>query len=57
MKRFIKVVAVGICVGILLLIIRETLNIDKDIFWKFYIIFGIAVVVCAVLFNVLYTNK
>ncbi len=57
MKRYITVVIIGVCIGILLLIIKETLNIDGGIFWKFYIIGGVAVVLGAVLFNVLYTNK
>lgn len=55
-KHFVKVVAAGIGIGILLLIIRSIFKIDEDVFMKGFWIAGTIVIAVAVLFNLLYVS-
>jgi len=54
MKHILKVIGIGVALGLLLLFIKQALNIPEEIFVKTYWIFGAAVVIAAVLFNHFY---
>lgn len=54
MKRHLKIIALGIPLGIILIIMKNSMNMDDDVFFKNYIIFGIVVVAVAVIINCLH---
>ena len=54
MKHILKVFGIGVALGVLLLFVKQVLNIPEEIFMKTYWIFGAAVVITAVLFNHFY---
>lgn len=54
MKRVFKVVIFGVCLGLLLLVIQQGLQIDRDLFMRYYWLIGSVVVLGAVLINVGY---
>lgn len=56
-KHFVKVVAAGIGIGILLLIIRSIFKIDEDVFMKGFWIVGGIFIIGAALFNILYVFR
>lgn len=57
MKHFVKVIAAGIGIGIVLAVIQNGLQIEKTLFLKVYFMVGIAVIAGAVLINLLYYKK
>lgn len=57
MKHFVKVIAAGIGLGIVLAVIQNGLQIEKTLFLKVYFMVGIAVIAGAVLINLLYYKK
>lgn len=56
MKRILKVVALGVCIGLLLGVFKGAFQIDDDVFNRWYWITAAAVVLGAVLINVLYNT-
>ena len=54
MKRFGKILMLGICIGIVSVFIQNTFHIEKTTFLRSYWMIGIAVVLLAVLFNIGY---
>lgn len=54
MKRVLKIVALGVCGGLLLVVLQGALRIDRDVFLHWYWIVAAAAVVGAVLVNVAY---
>ena len=54
MKRTLKVVALGVCIGLLLGILKGVFQINDDVFNRWYWIIAVVVVLGAVLVNVLY---
>lgn len=61
MKRVLKVVAFGVCLGLLLVAVQSALHIDRDAFIRGYWIAAPAVVIGAVLinagYNIFYQRK
>ena len=56
MKRVLKIIALGVLIGIFMLVIQFTLQIPKDTFMFYYKIFGAVVIFGAVLFNYIYIH-
>ena len=54
MKRIFKIIIIGICLGIVLIIIRNLFQIDESVFMKGYITAAILVIIAAVIINILY---
>ena len=54
MKRVLKIVFAGVCIGLLLGVLKGALQIDDDVFNRWYWIIAVVVVLGAVLVNVLY---
>lgn len=54
MKHILKVIGIGVVLGFVLLFFKQVLNLPEDVFMKYYWIFGVGVIVAAVLFNILY---
>lgn len=54
MKRLLKVVAIGVCIGLFLGVLKGAFQIDDDVFYLWYWGIGVAVILGAVLVNVLY---
>ena len=54
MKRVLKIVAIGVCIGLVLGALKGAFQIDDDVFNRWYWIIAVAVVLGAVLVNVLY---
>lgn len=54
MKHILKVIGIGVVLGLVLLFFKQVLNLPEDVFMKYYWIFGVGVIVAAVLFNILY---
>ena len=54
MKRVIKIVTIGICVGFVLAIFQKSFRIDKTAFMRGYWIAATAIIIGAVLINVFY---
>lgn len=54
MKRIFRIVVLGICFGLVLLIIQRGIQIDEEVFMHTYWIIAPAIVIGAVLVNVLY---
>lgn len=57
MKRFIRIIGIGIPLGIVLIVIKNVMNIEDDVFWKQYMIVGALVIVGAVIINCIYQIK
>lgn len=54
LKRILKIVAFGVCGGLLLVVLQTALHIDQDVFLHWYWIVAAAAVAGAVLVNVAY---
>ena len=54
MKRILRIVSFGICLGLVLLIVQKGFQIDEEIFMHTYWIIAPAIIIGAVLVNVLY---
>lgn len=54
MRRIVKIAAIGICVGLFLVIIKEGFQIDGAAFWRAYWILAPIIVAGAVMINVFY---
>ena len=54
MKRIFKIIAIGIIIGVLLVIAQIALHIPKDIFLHYYWICGVVIVLGAAFFNLFY---
>ncbi len=54
MKHIFKVLALGICLGLLLAVVRRLLHIDATLFMRGYWIIALSAIGVAVLINVLY---
>lgn len=54
MKRILKVIVLGICLGLAMIVLQKSLNIDTDEFMHIYWIAAIGIILGAVLINVLY---
>ena len=54
MKRIFKIIIIGICLGIVLIIIKNLFQIDESVFMKGYITAAILVIIAAVIINILY---
>lgn len=54
MKRILKIIIIGICLGIVLIIIRNLFRIDEKVFMQGYITAAIFVIIAAVIINLLY---
>jgi len=54
LKRVLKIFAVGVCTGLLLVVIQKGLQIDEDVFMRGYWAIALAVLAGVVLVNVLY---
>lgn len=57
MKRILKIFAMGLVFGTLLLIVQRALGIPQDVFLQYYWVFGTVVIVSAVLYNHLYIGR
>lgn len=49
MKHSLKVIGIGLVLGLVLLLIKQALHIPGDTFWGYYWIFGVAVIAAAVI--------
>ena len=56
MKRIMKIFIIGVCIGIVALLIQKSFHIDEDVFMRGYYIAAIVIVIGAVLFNILYNR-
>lgn len=54
MKHILKVIGIGVILGLALLLVQKALHIPEEIFMRYYWLFGVAVVAAAVLFNHFY---
>lgn len=54
MKQALKIIAFGVCLGLILVFIQITFQIEKNAFIRGYWIIAPAIVIGAVLFNVIY---
>lgn len=54
MKRILKIFIIGVCIGIVALLIQKFFHIDEDVFMRGYYIVAIVIIIGAVLFNILY---
>lgn len=54
MKHILKVIGIGVILGLALLLIQKALHIPEELFMRYYWLFGAAVVTVAVLFNHFY---
>ncbi len=54
MKRILKIVVIGVCIGLLSVVIQGALRIDRDVFLHWYWIIAAAVALGAALVNVVY---
>lgn len=57
MRHHLKVIGVGVCIGVLLCAVRIGLQIDRAVFWHRYWIAGAAAVLGAVLCYILYIGR
>lgn len=56
MKRILKIFIIGVCIGIVALLIQKFFHIDEDVFMRGYYIVAIVIIIGAVLFNILYNR-
>lgn len=56
MKRIVKSIMVGVCVGLLLLAGKIVFQISDSIFWQYYLIGGGIVIVGMAAFNIFYNR-
>lgn len=56
MKRIMKIFILGVCIGIVALLIQKSFHIDEDVFMRGYYIVAIVIIIGAVLFNILYNR-
>ena len=56
MKRILKIFIIGVCIGIVALLIQKFFHIDEDGFMRGYYIVAIVIIIGAVLFNILYNR-
>lgn len=54
MKRVLKIIILGVCIGLLSVVVQGALHIDRDVFIHWYWIIAAVVVLGAVLVNVIY---
>lgn len=54
MKHLVKIIVVGVCLGLILIALQRGLQIDEGAFWHGYWIAAVAVVIGAVLVNLFY---
>lgn len=57
MKHYLKVFAVAVCFGIVLAVLKETLDVDSTLFWRWYLTAAAVLIVGAVAFNILYARR
>lgn len=57
MKRIIRIIGIGIPLGIILVIVKNVMDIEDDVFFKQYMIVGTLVIVGAVIINCIYQIK
>lgn len=57
MKRYLKVLAAGVCIGIALAVFKERLNVDSALFWQWYLAAAVVIIVGAAVFNILYARR
>lgn len=56
MKRIVKIIMIGFCLGVLLLFIKIVFQIPNSVFWQYYLIFSGIVLVGLPAFNVFYNR-
>lgn len=56
MKHYLKVLAAGVCIGIILAVLKGALDIDSALFWRWYLAAAAVIIVGAVGFNILYAR-
>ncbi len=54
MKRFIKIVLLGFCIGIISVVIQNMLHIDSDVFLRYYWIAAVVIVLLILVLNIGY---
>lgn len=54
MKRRIKIIIIGICLGFLLLFIKIAFQIPNNIFWQYYLVLTCIVTIGSMAFNLFY---
>lgn len=57
MKRFLRVIGAGVCLGAALGIVRAVFQIDDGVFWRWFLGLAAAVIIGAALFNILYSLR
>lgn len=57
MKHYLKVFAAAVCFGIIVAVVKETLEVDNALFWKWYLVAAVAIIAGALAFNILYTRR
>lgn len=57
MKHYLKVFALAVCFGIVLAVLKETLNVDNELFWQWYLTAAAVIIVGAIVFNFLYVRR
>lgn len=57
MRHYLKVFAAAIGFGIALAVLKETLEIDDGLFWKWYLLAAVVLIAGALAFNVLYSRR
>lgn len=57
MKRILKMIAIGVIIGILLVVVQIVFRIPKDVFLHYYWICGVLVILGAVIFNLFYNLR
>lgn len=54
MKRMLKIIILGICLGLAMIVLQKSLNMDTNEFMHIYWIAAIGIILAVVLINVLY---
>lgn len=54
MKRFVRIIVLGICIGLVMVVIKESLKIGTGDFMRIYWLAAIGIIFGAVLINILY---
>lgn len=57
MRHYLKVFAAAVCAGIVLAILKEKLDLDDGMFWKWYLIAAVVIIVGVLVFSILYARR
>lgn len=57
MKRIVKIIIVGFCLGLPLLFVKKVFLIPDNVFWQYYLICGITALIGTTAFNIFYNHR